>query len=258
MESLNQKRSLVEEDANISLFRRSNKIIILVFLFLIISSALIIAALIVELVRIHNSNNQSVLISPITSFCSVSEFPPTCLKAFNPILDNTLIIDPDQILTFSLQASVFQIQNIINSSSIQNNFAFRNCSNTLRHALGQLGGPLAAMRANPFVLTLSHDQREEIRKPIVAAGEDVKSCNDDLGVAAAAEKLVEVEVYLNSGQDFLFRYDRVMRKWGRNFLYRASFQSQTSLIYDHLFEMVMCGLQVLFMFGMFCALFRIR
>lgn len=245
MESLNQKRSLIDEDANISLFRRRNKLIIIVFLFLIISSALIIAALIVEILRIHSASHAQIEISPIRTFCSVSDSQNACLYAFNRILNNKLIIDPDQILTISLSTSVSQIQNFINSSDSA-------CSDSLSHAQGQLGGALAVMRVYPFVSSLSHDQREEIGEQIIAAGEDVKACIDQLaaGGVAAPEKLVQVEVYLNGCRDFLFRHAVVL---GTIFE-----TSERSLIYDHLFEIVMCGLQVVFMFGMFFALFRIR
>lgn len=94
---------------------------------------------------------------------------------------------------------------------------------------------------------------------MVAARDDVKACVDDLaagGAAAAVEKLAEVEVYLDRGRDFLFRYELVLRNWNTGVVMSASYE--VSRIYDYMFAIVMCGIQVAFMICIFRALFKIR
>lgn len=108
------------------------------------------------------------------------------------------------------------------------------------------------MRVNPFVGSLSEEQRDEMKKRIVAAEEDVESCLDDLAEEMTA-KLVNVQVYLGSAVDFVAGHG----KNGRilNYYVMEDSDFYRSVISGNL---IICGLQLLFVFGLFCSLFRTR
>ncbi|KAH6767777.1 hypothetical protein C2S52_018760 [Perilla frutescens var. hirtella] len=245
-----KRRSLADEDedANISTFRRRNKIIAAVFILLIISLTLLIAALIIQLRRSHkaSSSHKSVGFPPILDFCSFSS-APTCLATLNPIITHKLITDPNQIFTLSLQTAAKHIQHLINTSlSNAPNSSFNSCSNSLRGGLGRIRESLATVRVDPFVESLSNEQRVAMKNRIVAAEEDVESCLDYLAAGEMTAKLVDVQVCLISAVDFLDGYTRMRPK---------EIDLYLSIIAENL---CVWGLQLLFIFCLFCSLFRIR
>lgn len=256
--SLNRRSLASNEDeaANLSIFRRRNKIIAVVFILLVISLTLFIGALIVQLLRIHNapSSNNSVGINipPIVDYCFFSN-APTCSATLNPIIINKFITDPNQILAVSLQTVAICIQRVINTSSTDaSNFASNNCSNSLRDGLGRIRESLATIRVNPFVESLGKEERAEMKNQIVAAEEDVESCLDDEPPEMTA-KLVDVQVHLISAADFVDGY----AKMGRIHIVE-SIVFDRSIVSENMFGICMCGLQLLFIVGLFCSLFRIR
>ncbi|KAI3454649.1 hypothetical protein Pfo_011312 [Paulownia fortunei] len=137
------KTSLGEDDVTLSTFRKRNKILILVFLILIISLTLILCALIIYLV--HNNNipqsNQPLVNPAVEASCNT----PSCLKTFNPIISTKSVIDPNQILTLSLQTAAKELENIVSlilstSGSVNKTvIAFKNCQ---RHFGDNAGEPI--------------------------------------------------------------------------------------------------------------------
>lgn len=108
------------------------------------------------------------------------------------------------------------------------------------------------MRVNPFVGWLSDEQRDEMKKRIAAAEEDVESCLDDLAEEMTA-KLVNVQVYLSSAVDFVAGHGRMGR-----ISYKVELEDND--FYRRLISgnLILFGLQLLFVFGLFCSLFRTR
>ncbi|XP_057808872.1 uncharacterized protein LOC131023348 [Salvia miltiorrhiza] len=237
------KTSLIvhEEDANISAFRRINKVLILSLVFLIILLTLTLAALIVYLVRLDNNDSPS----PARAYCYVNSDAPACSSIVNLIISGKFVSDPNQIFALSLQAAAEDLQRLIASSLIE----FNNCSSSLRDALDQIRDPLAAMRVDPFVEFKSDEQRGEMMNRIAAAAEDVETCLDKIG---GGEELGKVKAYLNGAGDFLIGYAEALQmletdKWARVYNNHEIRQ----------FSICMCVSQLTFIIALFCSHFRI-
>ncbi|KAL2244254.1 UNVERIFIED_CONTAM: hypothetical protein Sindi_0543400 [Sesamum indicum] len=274
MKSMNDadpKTSLLgEEGVALSTFRRRNKILILAFLLFSVSLTVVIAVLIVYLVRNESSRSgKSTLFNPaLQAFCFVSYNRPSCIKTFNPIISGKSISDPNQIFILSLQHAIKELENVIplvqsNTTQIregndQTVAAFKNCSTSLPDALSQIRDTLGKMRANPFVEAQSDEQRAEMMSRITTVEENLGSCIEDLATVEATDvrevraKVFDVKAYVNSGGDFVLGFDEVLQMlWS----YKVG---DRGLVLESLFDISMCGLQLIFVFFLFLALFRTR
>ncbi|KAL0286054.1 UNVERIFIED_CONTAM: hypothetical protein Sangu_2751500 [Sesamum angustifolium] len=273
MKSMNDgpKTSLLgEEDVALSTFRRRNKILILVFLLFSVCITVVIAVIIIYLARNGSSmSGKPTLLNPaLQAFCFVASDRPSCIKTFNPIIRGKSVSDPNQILTLSLQQAIKELENVIpvvQSNTVrirdgndQTVAAFKNCSTSLLDALSQTRDALGKMRANPFVEAQSDEQRAEMVSQITAVEESLGSCIEVLETVEATDvsevraKVFDAKAYVNSGGDFLLRFDEVLQMvWSYSVTDRG-------LILENLFSICMCGLQLIFVFFLFLALFRTR
>ncbi|KAK4437082.1 hypothetical protein Salat_0042100 [Sesamum alatum] len=273
MKSMNDadpKTSLLireDQDVALSMFRRRNKILILVFLLFSFCITVVIAALIIYLVRNESSmSGRSTLFNPaLQAFCFVAYNTPSCIKTFKPIISGKSVSDPNQIFTLSLQQAIKELENVI--PLVQSNTVkigdgndqtvadFKNCSTSLLDAQSQIRDALRKMRVNPFVEAQSDEQRAEIVSRITATEENLGSCIEDLATVNATDvraKVFDVKVYVNSGGDFLLGFDEVVQ------MFRSYSVSDRGLIFENLFSMSMGGLQFVFVLFLFLALFRTR
>ncbi|KAL0342616.1 UNVERIFIED_CONTAM: putative pectinesterase/pectinesterase inhibitor 26 [Sesamum calycinum] len=189
----------------------------------------VIAVIIIYLVRNGSSmSGKPTLLNPaLQAFCFVASDRPSCIKTFNPIIKGKSVSDPNQILTLSLQQAIKELENVIplvQSNTVrirdgndQTVAAFKNCSTSLLDALSQTRDALGKMRANPFVEAQSDEQRAEMVSQITAVEQSLGSCIEDLETVEATDvsevraKVFDAKAYVNSGGDFLLRFDEVLQ-----------------------------------------------
>ncbi|KAL3640595.1 hypothetical protein CASFOL_015563 [Castilleja foliolosa] len=254
MKSMNDntlKTTLVQQDPNFSTFRRRNKILILISLFLILTLTVILGALITHVVHTNPRFHDPPVNPAVKALCDAAADTPSCLKAFNPIISvKSRPADPSQILTLSLQTAAKKLENVINVTTGTNNL--KNCSSSLRVGLGMIRERL---RVDPFVEMKSEERRAEMMNKSIVV-KILKSCLDDLRrveptavISEVKAKVQQVMVYVNSSGGFLDPL--VLRR-----IYYDSYVVHTGMIGPEM--CVLFGLQLLFMFFLFFSLFRIR
>ncbi|EYU35852.1 hypothetical protein ABFS82_09G037000 [Erythranthe guttata] len=215
------------------------------FITFFISITLIISSLIFYLV--HDISSKYSPINPV-------------LQTPNP--DNKP--DPNQAFILSLQTSAQQLENITSFISINGaddmvpSAAFKNCSNSLRHGSGRIRNALTTIRVNPLLETPSYsEQRFEMAGSIYAAEEDLETCVGDLGkvemestaVIELRMKVLDALVHLRSRGDFLVYSDE----------YKVTHSLWSDIadeISNYLFVVLVCCLQLMFIFFLFWTICR--
>lgn len=252
----------MEEDANLSTFRRGNKIIAVGFTLLIVSIALLILVLHIKIPPSPSDYFLHTFTSPVETFCSYSH-PPTCIAAVDSIVTDRFALEPKQIADLCIQTAATDLQSLINASSIHaHKFASADCAESLPRASDRVRESLAARaraRARrPFWGWLTKDRDGAVIQRLTAATEEVEQCLRHMAeveppetAARLAAKLDRAAVYLHSADRFLVEsssMERVARR-SSNFYIRYYFETSLGIIH--------CGVQ-LFMLGLLCIFFRNR
>lgn len=161
----------------------------------------------------------------------------------------------------SLEASLKKLSNIISmvSDGTGSEPAFRNCSRSLGHAMGQLKNILEIMRIDPDVET--YDQRGDMIAWINTAAEDLAACVSDLGTAESTAAdgvrttVFEVAALVRYSKDFLVDCEIVNQNF--RFGLANDWSSSRDEIVENLITVSLFGSQYFVLVLLFCLLLRI-
>ncbi|XP_051123175.1 uncharacterized protein LOC127246038 [Andrographis paniculata] len=255
------KTNLLEEDATISAFRRRNRILIFVLFFIFVLFTLVLAVLISYLFRnfLRRQPHVTDVNYAVKAYCQVSSDYFSCLRSFDGKFTPKSSVNPSQIYSNSLRIAAVKLEKFV---SILPNLKDRDesaadfvdtCSNSSIEAMNQISNALARMRKHPFVEAQSDDQRSEIVKWMNNAAINLDSCLEkvDPAMATAVE---EVKELVENGAYFVHSYVVVLKMIGDY----EGVERYRGVHMETLLGISMVGLQLLYVFFMFCCLFRIR
>lgn len=217
------KTKFIDEDPNSLAFRRRNNAVIFIFLCFITTLALVLASSFFYILHGISDSNQLPPFSPaVKAYYSVASNIPSCLDMFMEIVSIKPDAEPDLIFDLTLHSAAKDLDITLDELVLPNSDtepAYKNCSVPLRDGSGQIWRTLEALRVNPSVETMGGEERSEMVKWLVAAEENLNACLVDLwkgestAVIDVRGKVLRVKAYLRSGEEFLERYDVVMRRF---------------------------------------------
>lgn len=250
---------LHEEDANISTFRRDNKIIAVGFTLLIISLTLFILVLAAVLLLpiLTASISYPVVDGEISveKFCSYSQ-APMCITALNSVVTDRFATDPHQLVALCIESATAELQNLIAAASSTRTDKFA-CSESFGQAaeLARLSLEETVRAKRPLVGWLRKERDEVVLRWLMGAEGAVDSCLRESAEvespetsARVAAKMEYVRAYLFSAYVFLDHSGAIEQR-------NEGFYMDTD--FENLFSIFVCGVQ-LFVLGFVCLLFRNR